>query len=66
MANLKMRVDSPIEVSRVDVEIEVRRVSDDELLGHLRISKGSLDWWPKNAKKPIRKRWGQFARLMES
>jgi hypothetical protein len=30
----------------------------------LRISKGSLDWYPANAKKPIALTWEQFDRLM--
>jgi hypothetical protein len=64
MANLKLRIAQPIEVRRVDAEIEVR-LANNELLGHLLISKGSLDWRPANARSPHSVRWRAFAKWME-
>jgi hypothetical protein len=64
MANLKLRIAQPIEVRRVDAEIEVRR-TNNELLGHLLISKGSLDWRPANARSVHSVRWRTFAKWME-
>lgn len=39
--------------------------SDDDLLGTLALSKGTLDWWPSNARTPISLEWERFADLME-
>ncbi len=53
-------------VSKVDV---VFVVSNDEegKLGELHLSKGGVDWWPKNSKKYFhRYNWEQFRRLIES
>ena len=45
-----------------DVVFEIR--SDDEKLGELGISRGTIDWAPTNAKIPIQLTWEQFDRLM--
>lgn len=37
-----------------------------EKLGELRLSKGGVDWNPKDAKKKISRSWAQIARLIES
>jgi hypothetical protein len=42
---------------------EVR--SDGVKLGELRVSKGTLDWYPVNAKRPIRVTWERFDREMQ-
>ena len=36
----------------------------DERLGRLRISKGSIDWYPKHSKNVRRYTWERFAELM--
>ena len=62
----KHDVDMSIPTTKVvlsaDVVFEVR--SDDEKLGELRISRGTIDWAPSNAKSPIQLTWEQFDRLM--
>jgi hypothetical protein len=35
-------------------------------LGELRISKGSVDWWPANKQSPVSLSWEKFAQLLES
>ena len=49
-------------VLSADVVFEIR--SDDDKLGELRISRGTIDWAPSKAKIPVRLTWGQFDRLM--
>ena len=51
-------------VLHADVVFEIR--SDGEKLGELRISKGTIDWAPSNAKVPYRRSWEQFDRLMRT
>jgi hypothetical protein len=48
-----------------NADLTFRVWSDDEVLGTLALSKGTIDWWPGKAKKPIRLGWEQFARMME-
>lgn len=62
-------------VHRIELEIPVNAIvnadarfviySDNEKLGELLISKGSLDWWPARRRKKVRLRWEAFAKLME-
>jgi hypothetical protein len=40
--------------------------SDDERLGELSISKGTIDWKPARRRQPISMSWEKFARLMEN
>ena len=49
-------------VLHADVVFEIR--SDDEKLGELRVSKGSIDWYPSNARIPVKPTWEQFDRFM--
>ena len=51
-----------LEVRNKDVEIAVR--SDDELLGTLKVSRGSIDWFPAKAQRGYRLEWERFDRLM--
>lgn len=45
------------------LKIEVRR--GEELLGTLRMGKGSVEWWPSgNKTKSLRKRWPEFAEIL--
>jgi hypothetical protein len=53
-----------MEVVNADAEIEVRG-TDDELLGRLLVSRGSVDWAPANKQLRHRMSWRRFARLME-
>jgi hypothetical protein len=40
--------------------------SDGVKLGELRISKGTIDWWPANNQSAISLSWERFARILES
>lgn len=52
----------PLEVVNADLVIEVR--SDDDKLGELRLSKGSIDWVPSHHQTAISLPWEQFDRIM--
>jgi hypothetical protein len=52
----------PLTVEAADLVIEV--YSDDEKLGELRISRGSIDWRSRKAKFPLQLRWEEFDALM--
>lgn len=46
------------------LEIKIRR--GDDLLGTLRMGKGSVEWWPKgNKTNSLRQRWRAFAAMLE-
>ena len=51
------------DLGKVDVEFVIS--SRGSRLGRLRISKGGFDYYPRNAKKPIRKSWAQLDRLLQ-
>ncbi len=60
--DVEMSIPTTKVVLSADVVFEIR--SDDEKLGELRISRGTIDWAPSNAKIPIQLTWEQFDRLM--
>ena len=65
MAKHRVEVHQPSRaVLHSDVWFEVWR--DDEKLGELRVSKGTIDWRPGKRHTTIRKTWEQFSRLMEA
>lgn len=51
-----------LEVVNADLVIEVQ--ADEEKLGELRISRGSIDWVPRNHRIPTSLTWERFDRLM--
>ena len=51
-----------MDVSSVDVRLVI--YSDNERLGRLRISKGTIDWYPKHSRNVRRYTWERFAELM--
>jgi hypothetical protein len=51
------------DLGKVDIDFVVIR--DGSRLGRLKISKGGLDYYPRNAKKPITKSWTQLDRLFQ-
>ena len=53
----------PRNLGRADVVFRVR--SDDELIGTLKISKGSLVWFPADTTKGYKVDWDRFDRLMQ-
>ena len=40
--------------------------SDDERLGELSISKGTIDWKPARRRRPISMTWERFAQVVEN
>jgi hypothetical protein len=50
-------------LGRSDVEFLVR--TDGEVLGTLKVSKGSLVWFPKSTTKGHRISWNRFDTLMQ-
>lgn len=52
------------ELGNTDIIIEV--FSDDEKFGTITISKGALQWWPANAKKPYNMEWERFDRVIKA
>jgi hypothetical protein len=60
---ISMKVEHPIEVGNVDVVFEVR--DGAALLGRMEISKGGIDWYPNNARKPRTVTWASFHTYME-
>jgi hypothetical protein len=60
--DVEMSIPTTKVVLSADVVFEIR--SDDEKLGELRISRGTIDWAPANAKVPIQLSWEQFDRVM--
>jgi hypothetical protein len=60
---IEMKIPTTKTVMHADVVFEVRK--DGEKLGELHVSKGSIDWYHRNAVKPTRLRWERFDRVME-
>lgn len=53
------------ELGKSDIEFIVRE--DDEILGTLKISKGSVDWYRRNGKKPYKElTWKKFVDIIEN
>lgn len=64
MAEHEIEVDIPARlVLHKDVTFTIW--SDQQKLGELRISKGTIDWKPANKQTTIKKSWEQFDRLMQ-
>ena len=60
--DVEMSIPTTKVVLHADVVFEIR--SDDEKLGELRVSKGSIDWYPAKAKIPVKlARTGQVTDL---
>ena len=38
---------------------------DGKKLGTITISKGSIEWYPKNAKQPYEFSWGEFDKMIK-
>jgi hypothetical protein len=51
------------EVINADVKFSI--FDDGVKMGELWISKGGIEWWPRNAKKSIPMSWDAFRRRIE-
>jgi hypothetical protein len=57
-----LKLNQGIEIENVDASFPVW--SDDDFLGRLRVSKGSVDWQPAHGQMVYRLSWERFADLM--
>ena len=60
---ITLKIPHAITVANTDIEVEVRE--DGEVLGRVRISRGSIDWMPRMGRRAKTMRWRKFAALME-
>jgi hypothetical protein len=60
--DVEMSIPTTKMVLHADVVFEVR--SDDEKLGELRVSQGTIDWLPRQAHTSVRLSWERFDRMM--
>ena len=51
------------EIGLSDDIIEI--FQDQEKFGTITISKGAIEWYPANAKKPYKMEWDQFDRIIK-
>lgn len=64
MANHIVKITLPdVVLGSKDAQFDICR--DGHKLGRILISQGSIDWFPKNAKKPYSLSWSQFDKLMK-
>ena len=54
-----------LDLNRAGSAIEMVIYSDDQVLGTMRIGKGSLGWKGKNRKQFKNMNWGQFSAMMD-
>lgn len=45
--------------------MEIEIFADEGKLGELHISRGGVDWWPRDAKQKIELTWEQFRDRVE-
>jgi hypothetical protein len=51
------------ELGKSDIFIDI--YSNDEKHGTITISKGAIEWYPTNAKKPYKLDWSRFDRMIK-
>jgi hypothetical protein len=61
--DITLKIQHGITLSNTDVEVVVRE--DGEILGRVRISRGSIDWLPRMGRRSKTMRWRRFAETME-
>ena len=59
---VKLKLNQGIEIENVDASFPVW--SDEEFLGRLRVSTGSVDWQPAHGQMVYRLSWEKFAEMM--
>lgn len=66
MAKHEIRMDQSLrDLGKVDVVLQV--VIDGSKRGELRLSKGGVDWWPRNSKRVKHTvTWTKLAELLET
>lgn len=66
MAKHEIRMDQSLrDLGKVDTVLEV--VIDGAKRGELHVSKGGIDWWPRNSKRKKHSwSWGKLADVLET
>jgi hypothetical protein len=64
MARHAVDLKVPQQIWIENTDIDVRVWSDEQLLGQVHISKGSIDWRPTRARQRYQLTWEAFDRLM--
>lgn len=65
MAKVGLELTSRVEIGNVD-QVLIIKDNADHVIGKLKFSKGSVEWWPKGNKVNAHKyRWDQFAAALE-
>ncbi len=59
---ISVRLSRAVDVQSADLVVEVD--SDDTKLGELRISRGTIDWVPRNHAHAYRLEWERFDEVM--
>lgn len=69
MANIKLKLEQEVDIGKVDSTLVVYAANSPnskKLIGKLRFSKGTVDWWPNgNSANCHSYTWPQLARLLE-
>ncbi|TML83133.1 MAG: hypothetical protein E6G08_20625 [Actinobacteria bacterium] len=65
MARHEVGLRVPHEIVIGNTDVEFRITADGELLGRIRISRGTIDFLPYRKKSAYKLRWKRFAELME-
>jgi hypothetical protein len=60
---VQLKLNQGITIENVDASFPVW--SDDEFLGRLRVSKGSVDWQPAHGQMVYRVSWEKFDQVMK-
>ena len=61
--DVEMSIPTTKMVLHADVVFEIR--ADGEKLGELRVSQGTIDWYPRRVQHGVSLTWEQFDQLME-
>jgi hypothetical protein len=64
MPSHDVEVKLPAGTAILSADATISVFADEELLGTLKVSRGSIDWRPRHGKKVRRLSWEQFDRLM--
>lgn len=51
------------EIGKADVEFQI--LKDSEIFGKIKISKGDIEWYSKNAKRPYKISWTNFDKMIK-
>ncbi|WP_186065939.1 hypothetical protein [Burkholderia gladioli] len=65
MAKVSLELTSEVEIGKVD-QILIVKNNSGRMIGKLKFSKGSVEWWPKgNSVNAHKYKWEQFAAALE-